>query len=1550
MSIRRVLSMLLAVCMIVGMVPANAFAAETGGQSSVQSAVMTHEEYMAAEVDSQVTVEFYVQATESWWNETITVYGQNADGGYLAYNMSCSEADAAKLTPGTKIRVTGTKTIWSGQVEITEASFEFVEADPWIAEPVDLTALLGTEELNEHQNEKVFFSGLTVQSVEYQNGEPGRDIYVSTYYDNGSGDTVQTLEILVEQYLTDPASEVYQAVQKWGKGAVVSVQGYLRWYNGPTLYITDIISEEQAEYDYPTLKMDEPQTADITEPGGYAYFAFTPSVSCTYIFYSETDEDTYGHLYDADMNELARDDDSGGSRNFCVAYDLVAGTTYILGARFYHEHTTGSFSVTVTHSRGVWSTTEWIQMLTCTQDGIERYSCNCGYFWDSVYPAAHTWVQTEYREATCTEPGYRVNTCQRCGEIDSEEFGPWEHSYDDVEHVQATCEEDGYIRYACYRCGDSYTTTLEATGHDYNYGRCRVCGKSHELSGELPGGFAWSLSGSDRVLRISGTGALPQILDYENPWVDQKYWIEGVVLSEGITEIYDYTFGSYYQLRSVSLPSTLTKIGDHAFEYDDKLEYIALPAGLQTIGARAFQYTGLREIIIPGSVTEIGESAFYTCQNLTSVILREGIQEIGYGAFEYCHALKEVSLPDSLRIIGNSAFDGTALESVNLPGNLQEIRNCAFASTKLVSVTIPASVEYLDLHAFANCAALTSVTVEEGNQVYTSRNGVVYTFEGQTLYLIPGALQTMTVPADVLYVDAEVPALMQTMVFEGNSPTTWTGQFSAPDRLTVYYPADNKTWIGYYLTYGGWEIHLEPLPELAILVSPRDITVNEGDPVRMSVQTLGATEHTWQRLDQKTGQWIDQVNGDQWEFVAAFEETGDIFRCAVTNGTETIYTEQFSLTVRPVFEAETLGQEETMLILAGSYGIVRFTADYTGMYMVRWNFETWNHAVQMETNLPDEQIYSNWVPLTLVFVEEGKEYEFYLENSAYSAGGAAWVTVSVDKPVTLTEGQQVDVQASTNHEAVLQFTPESSDWYQLIGFGTGSLEDKDHAAPKYDYNDDFWWLDAGVTYYYRVGGQHEEMKTYPTLIGKRVELQTGDTVTGAFAWYGTSRVVYVTPAETGFYRLAMNDVYGINVDLYTDYTSSNFVNQYHQLEAGQTYRIRFNSETDDYVTYTATLEQMPRAEVGYTEVMDLKHGQSHHVVFTPDTTDFYIFTATAPDGTLLDVYIDNSGSYYWAPMTGGRTYRVEFNNQSGVDYTDVTLSIRRQSVLEENVPAVLEIGQNFGSMSFYPQETGLYCFEGDFSLSVTGAYSNYDAVTSANAKAIQVGYKEFDGRRCRVWYYLEAGQHYYVSTNTEEAFTQCNLKVNQVSVTALGQEVPVVLEQEEPALILFEITESGRYMWSRPSDEEYGSEYWEVVVRFEEDRVDSYHPSIHGTENGGIYHTMEMEPGLYALVMWNHDRAVNRVVTIEACPAPDEIWMSERYSLEVGQTVDLFVNMNPSELVSLSHVTWTVGDPSIIEVLGADCQPSATLSSKTSAGVFQSRHFLGRLLIRSSTN
>ncbi|MBO7634607.1 MAG: hypothetical protein J6S72_09575, partial [Lachnospiraceae bacterium] len=86
--------------------------------------VMTYAEYAAAALDTQVVVETYVQAKQSWWDNKATVYTQDADGAYFLYSMACSQEDFDKLVPGTKIKVTGYKSEWSGEVEITDATFE----------------------------------------------------------------------------------------------------------------------------------------------------------------------------------------------------------------------------------------------------------------------------------------------------------------------------------------------------------------------------------------------------------------------------------------------------------------------------------------------------------------------------------------------------------------------------------------------------------------------------------------------------------------------------------------------------------------------------------------------------------------------------------------------------------------------------------------------------------------------------------------------------------------------------------------------------------------------------------------------------------------------------------------------------------------------------------------------------------------------------------------------------------------------------------------------------------------------------------------------------------------------------------------------------------------------------------------------------------------------------------------------------------------------------------------------------------------------------------
>ena len=115
--------------------------------------VMTYEEYMAADLDSEVVIEAYVQAKQSWWEDKATLYTQDQDGAYFIYNAACSEEDYAKLVPGTKIKVTGYKTEWSGEVEIAEGATFEIEEGSFIATPLDVTAMLGTDELIKHQNE-----------------------------------------------------------------------------------------------------------------------------------------------------------------------------------------------------------------------------------------------------------------------------------------------------------------------------------------------------------------------------------------------------------------------------------------------------------------------------------------------------------------------------------------------------------------------------------------------------------------------------------------------------------------------------------------------------------------------------------------------------------------------------------------------------------------------------------------------------------------------------------------------------------------------------------------------------------------------------------------------------------------------------------------------------------------------------------------------------------------------------------------------------------------------------------------------------------------------------------------------------------------------------------------------------------------------------------------------------------------------------------------------------------------------------------------------------
>lgn len=239
---------------------------------------------------------------------------------------------------------------------------------------------------------------------------------------------------------------------------------------------------------------------------------------------------------------------------------------------------------------------------------------------------------------------------------------------------------------------------------------------------------------------------IPESIEYEGA----VYQVTGIGYK---AFIYNYS-------RSVTIPSSVTTIGNGAFEYSG-IQTINLSEGLVSIGDYAFgNCTELTSINIPSTVTSIGESAFAGCSRVESFGVAPGNPK--YDSRNNCNALIESDtntliygcnstvVPDGVIAIGYYAFGGcSGLTSLVLPDGLQTIGLSAFnGCSNLTEVYIPKSVTLIETNPFSGCANLRSITVEEGNPVYDSRNDCNAIIETESSTLHTGCVNTV-IPEDI---------------------------------------------------------------------------------------------------------------------------------------------------------------------------------------------------------------------------------------------------------------------------------------------------------------------------------------------------------------------------------------------------------------------------------------------------------------------------------------------------------------------------------------------------------------------------------------------------------------------------------------------------------------------------------------------------------------------------------------------------------------------------------------------------------------------------------
>ena len=114
---------------------------------------------------------------------------------------------------------------------------------------------------------------------------------------------------------------------------------------------------------------------------------------------------------------------------------------------------------------------------TCTEQGYDIYYCSrCGFedHRDNYVPALGHDYHHYVIDPTCLAPGHDESYCSRCG---ADEYEP--HAIDPLGHkmqyaytVEPTCTKDGYKVYRCALCGYvEKGETLEAKGHHFLYSK-----------------------------------------------------------------------------------------------------------------------------------------------------------------------------------------------------------------------------------------------------------------------------------------------------------------------------------------------------------------------------------------------------------------------------------------------------------------------------------------------------------------------------------------------------------------------------------------------------------------------------------------------------------------------------------------------------------------------------------------------------------------------------------------------------------------------------------------------------------------------------------------------------------------------------------------------------------------------------------------------------------------------------------------------------------------------------------------------------------------------
>lgn len=319
---------------------------------------------------------------------------------------------------------------------------------------------------------------------------------------------------------------------------------------------------------------------------------------------------------------------------------------------------------------------------------------------------------------------------------------------------------------------------------------------------------------------------------------DLRSQITSFIFGDEVESIPAYLCSSMNQLVSVSIPASVSSIGDYAFNGCSRLTsvYISdlaawcnitfsgytanpftangsvhlylngeevtnliIPDGVTNIKNYAFdKCSSLRSVTIPNSVKDIGYSAFYGCY-MTEILLGDSVTNIGDYAFYNCIRISKLEIPNSVTNIGKSAFRKcSGATNLTIGSSVVNIEDSAFFDCSRLAgdLETPNSVTRIGIGAFYNCSSLRSVSL--GTSITSIESLAFYGCKGFTSIVFPSNITSIGSSA------FNGCSSLVEIICSGETPASLGNQYSLPNNntLSIYVPCGSldayKTAWSYY--------------------------------------------------------------------------------------------------------------------------------------------------------------------------------------------------------------------------------------------------------------------------------------------------------------------------------------------------------------------------------------------------------------------------------------------------------------------------------------------------------------------------------------------------------------------------------------------------------------------------------------------------------------------------------------------------------------------------------------------------------------------------------